>query len=138
MQSAYSLRLMVVLIHEVAHAASSVHHGGIWEARMAKAADQAEHLGRIELASRIRSEILGYATCSWTPTASAVYQQISDAAWDCPRATFGQVVDLIRRDCGLTREGFLRRFRRAAVVYEEAQAEAEEHAKAKAAMKNEK
>jgi hypothetical protein len=120
------LDLTALLIHEIAHAAVNVWHGGRWRARMLVAAEQAERLGKGKLAQVLRKQVAQYGNPDSEVTPTMVYDEIEDILWQRPGAEFEQVVDFLRRDVGLSREDFVRRYRRARTVFEEAKAEAEE------------
>ena len=64
-------------------------------------------------------------------TAAMVYGEIENCVVSEPQVTFPQVVDFLRRDWGINRRQFLRRFRRAERVFEEAQQNVRESAEAK-------
>jgi hypothetical protein len=126
--------LVLVLIHEIAHAVVSGGHGKKWQARMERAAIAAEGLGRMELAGLLRKEIAGYSDPLARVTAAGVYSEIEDAIIGVPQANFLQVVDWVRREYGLNRQEFFRRFRRAKAVYQEARRWCRELMELKAAM----
>ncbi len=48
-----------LLIHEICHAVADMGHGRKWQARMEKAAQRADQLGRHRLAELLREEIVG-------------------------------------------------------------------------------
>lgn len=127
-------QLVLVLIHEIAHAVVNGGHGKKWQARMELAAITAEALGRTELAGLLRREIAGYNDPLARVTAAEVYSEVEDAVIDIPEAKFLQVVDSVRREYGFNREEFVRRFRRARAVYEEARRWRQEQVKLKATM----
>jgi len=129
------LDLTVLLIHEIAHSVVNVYHGKTWQRRILVAADHAERLGMSELAERLRQQVADYAKPDNEMNAAMVYSEIEDVIWENPKLKFEQVVDLLRRDWGLSREMFLRRFRRAKAVFDEAKVDAKERAKARARMK---
>ncbi len=114
--------LRVLLIHEIAHAVSSLSHGKQWRDRVEKAAQRAEMAGETSLAQAVREEIRLYneACTAVTPMAGTVYDRIKEACVSPSRPSFQQVVDSVRREYGLTREEFLRCFKRCRKVYEEA------------------
>ncbi len=113
--------LKVVLIHEIAHAVSSISHGKKWQNRMNKSAQKAESIGETKLAEALKEEIRLYTEpfAAVKPTAGAVYNRVKDECLSCARPSFDQVVDCIRYDCGLTKEEFLRHFKRSQRIYEQ-------------------
>lgn len=120
------------MIHEAVHAVAGQCHGNRWLARMEKAAATVDAIGRHELATLLREQIAAYGDPTNRVTAAGVYQEIADVVRDNHKVTFRQAVDFVRRDFGLPREKFLRRFRRTRVVFEQAKQEAADHAKARA------
>ena len=124
----------LLLIHEIAHAASNWGHGKKWQCRMERAAVAAEGMGRTELAGLLRKEIAGYRDPVARVTAGLVYQEISDAVVEAPDLTFLQVVDCLRRDYGLSRKEFLDRFRRARAVFDRERRDEAERARVKAKL----
>ncbi len=113
--------LRVALIHEIAHAVSSLSHGKEWQARMRKSAQKAESVGENSLAEAITEEIRLYTEPfgATKPTAEMVYSRIKNECLSCPKPGFEEIIDCIRCDCGLTREEFLRSFKRSQKVYEQ-------------------
>jgi len=107
----------LLLIHEIAHAVTASGHGKKWQRRMARAALRAEQLGFYELADAIRNELQNPEE----PRAQLVYNQIQDLVQARPEIQFSQLVEYLRRQYGLSRADFLRRFRKAQEVYREAQ-----------------
>ena len=122
--------LHLVLIHEIAHAAASLGHDRKWLARMRKAADQAERIGRTELAEMLRKEATGYEESKALGVGSHadVYGQIEDLVVieGMHDSDFLEVVDLVRRYAGDTRADFLANYRRARKVYDKAVREAKQ------------
>lgn len=117
--------LDAVLIHEISHAAASPDHGKRWQARMEQAAQTADAMGRAGLAKLLREEIQGYqAALPVTP--SEVYAEIKSAVGDSPARRFSEVLDSVRREYGLSRRDFLRRFRRARQAFDDAKQAEEE------------
>ncbi len=116
--------LKVCLIHEIAHAVSSLGHGKEWQDRVEKAARKAETIGETSVAEALREEIRVYTESfgAARPTANLVYTRIRSERLGCPTHTFDQVVDSIRNDFGLTREEFLRSFKRSREVFEQTKA----------------
>ena len=123
--------LTALLIHEICHAVTHGYHGQRWQQRMQRAAQDADDRGMTAIADLLRKEIAGYQDGFWV-TATEVYNQISDAVSENSKATFVQVVDFLRRQYGLSRPQFLKRFHRARTVFAEAKREAKETAKIKA------
>jgi hypothetical protein len=123
--------LLALLIHEIAHAISNDFHGKRWLQRMEKAASHADQQGLPTLAALLRQQIVGYQD-GFRMTAAMMYGEIENCVVSEPQVTFPQVVDFLRRDWGVNRNQFLRRFRRAERVFEEAQRNVRESAEAKA------
>jgi hypothetical protein len=119
-------RLRELLIHEITHAVSSGRHGKKWQVRMEMAAKRAVSLQMENLAALLRKDIEAYQdpTRSYYVTAALVYSQISEAVILCPEATFGQVIDWVRLQNGMSEQAFLERFKRARRVYDRAQKDA--------------
>jgi len=114
--------LRVCLIHEIAHAVSSLGHGKEWQDRVEKAARKAETIGETSMAEALREEVRVYTEPfgAATATAEMVYSRIKSERLCCPTHGFDQIVDSIRNDFGLTREEFLRQFKRSREVFESA------------------
>jgi hypothetical protein len=123
-------RQKLLLIHEIAHAVVGPHHGKRWFKRMEKATLQAEQLGDGPLAALLRKEVEGYHD-AYVLTAAGIYTAIGDTVWENANATFFQTIDFVRRDFGMSRLDFLKRFARAEKVYERARRDALEEAAAK-------
>lgn len=126
--------LSVLLIHEIVHAVTEECHGKRWFRRMEQAADEAAEQGLKTLARLIHEEIAGYKD-GWRPTASSIYRQIENCVREQPGFAFEQVMDHVRRDWGLSREDFLRRFRRANRIFEETKREERESAERRAQLR---
>jgi hypothetical protein len=122
----------VLLIHEICHAATNQGHGKKWLKRMEKAAATAEALGYNEIAALLREQIAAYGDPNNRITAADVYRQIEDVVWQDQSVTFHNAVDFVRRDYGLTRQEFLKRFRRARAVFGRERRDARESARMKA------
>jgi len=122
--------LTALLIHEVGHAATDDYHGKRWTDRMEKAAIQAQELCLGTVARLLREEINGYKD-AFPMTASMVYDRLELAVFVNRSLTFTQIVELLRRDYGFTREQFLKRFRRAERVFEQAKRDAKAMAEKK-------
>lgn len=125
-----------LIIHESAHAVAGGDHGKRWMARMEKAAADAERMGMAGVANTLREQIAGYGD-GFKPAPTTVYNELVDAVVHQPQMSFEQAVDFVRRGYGLSRDEFVRRFRRAAVVYDEARQYVEERARAKTAWAEE-
>ena len=126
--------LLALLIHEIAHAASNDCHGRRWLNKMEEAAnDAADRLGQVALASLLREQIAGYQD-DFRVTAAMLYNEIENCVFEQPYISFSQVVDFLRRDYGLSQDDFLRRFRRAERVFEQAKQDARESAEKKAKL----
>ncbi len=123
--------LLALLIHEIAHAVSNDFHGKRWLQRMEKAASRAEQQGPPTLAALLREQIVGYRD-GFRMTAAMMYGEIENCVFSKFQVTFPQVVDFLRRNFGISRDQFLRCFRRAEGVFEEAQRDVRESAEAKA------
>lgn len=121
-----------LLIHEIAHAVTNGGHGTRWQTRMERAAAKAAALGRPALTRLLREQVAGYDDPLSRVSAGLVYQEIADALAEAPDAAFMQVIDWLRWTFGLSRQEFLRRFRRAKAVYNEVREAAEDRAKARA------
>ena len=125
--------LLALLIHEIAHAASNDCHGRSWLNKMEEAANDADRLGQAALASLLRAQIAGYQD-DFRVTAAMLYNEIENCVFEQPYISFSQVVDFLRRDYGLSQDDFLRRFRRAERVFEQAKQDARESAEKKAKL----
>jgi hypothetical protein len=114
--------LRVCLIHEIAHAVSSLGHGKEWQDRVEKAAMKAETIGETSVAEALREEVRVYTEPfgAIKPTPNQVYARIKNERLGCPTHSFDQVVDAIRNDFGLTREEFLREFKKSREVFDSA------------------
>ena len=123
--------LLALLIHEIAHAVSNDFHGKRWLQRMEEAANHADQERLPTLAALLRQQIVGYRD-GFRMTAAMMYGEIENCVFSEFQVTFPQVVDFLRRDFGISRDQFLRRFRRAERVFEEAQRDVRESAEAKA------
>ena len=123
--------LFALLIHEIAHAVSNDCHGKRWLQRMEDAANRADQEGLPTLAALLRQQIVGYQD-GFRMTAAMIYGEIENCVVSEPQVSFPQVVDFLRRDFGISGHHFLRRFRRAERVFEEAQQDVRESAEAKA------
>ena len=102
---------------------------------MERAAEQAEGVGMAAVADMLRKEVAAYKD-SIRATATLVYNGIANAVVD-GNTDFLTVVDFVRRTYGLSRTEFLKRFRRAERVFEEAVQEAKVAAQTKARMRAE-
>ena len=116
--------LRVCLIHEIAHAVSSLGHGKEWQDRVEKAARKAESIGETSVAQALREEVRLYTEpfAAAEPTAELAYSRMKECCLSCPSPSFEQAVDSVRHDYGLTREEFLRRFKKCREVYEHTKA----------------
>jgi hypothetical protein len=122
--------LLALLIHEIAHAVSNDFHGKRWLQRMEEAANHADQERLPTLAALLRQQIVGYRD-GFRMTAAMMYGEIENCVFSEFQVTFPQVVDFLRRDFGISRRQFLRRFRRAERVFEEAQRDVRESAEAR-------
>ena len=123
--------LLALLIHEIAHAVRNDFHGKRWLQRMEDAANHADQQGLPTIAALLRQQIEGYQD-GFRVTAAMMYGEIENCVFSEFQVTFPQVVDFLRRNFGISRRQFLRRFRRAERVFEEAQRDVKESAEAKA------
>jgi hypothetical protein len=112
-------KLTVLLIHEITHAVSRSNHARKFQDRMSKAAQKADTIGRPELGSLLREDV-DMCRKQYIPYAAGIYDQIREAVIYAPEATFTQVVNYIRREIGLPKKDFLRQYRRARTVFDEA------------------
>jgi hypothetical protein len=124
--------LTSLIIHEVAHAVARIDHGRRWLARMEKAAVDADKMDLGGIAGLLREQIKDYREGGVRYTAQMVYAEMETGVMCQPHLAFPQVVDWLRRNFGLSREQFLRRFRRSRAVYDEAQRDAEERDRCRA------
>ena len=122
--------LLALLIHEIVHAVRNDYHGGLWLQGMEEAASQSEQNGAAGVAGLLRQQIADYRN-GFQVTVAMLYGEIENCVIDQPQITFPQVVDFLRRDCGISRDQFLRRFRRAKRVFEEAKQDARRSAEKK-------
>jgi len=117
----FTIRGMVLLIHEIAHAATNSSHGKRWQERMKKAALKARELGHGDLAKGLLDEVEGYKRSIdlLTPKviATEAYDQISNYVYEHPGCTFQEVVDFVRGNWAMSSEEFIRSFRRAEKVF---------------------
>jgi hypothetical protein len=109
--------LTLVLIHEICHAVTPGGHGKKWQDRMAKAAADAEKIGRLELATQLRKEIRGYQETILTGRAAEIYGCIDDTLMDRPEASLMQVADWIRQGYGMSRKEFFDSYKRFKVEF---------------------
>ncbi len=109
---AFSDNPTLLLIHEICHAVAGYGHSKKWQARMAKAAIDAERGGRPELAVQIREEIRGYQETPVTGKVAEIYGLIDDVLMDQPEATMMQAADWIRRDYCMNRKEFFDSYKR--------------------------
>lgn len=79
------LDLTALIIHEIAHAVVNVYHGKTWQTKMLEVAHEAERLGRMELAERLRNQVADYADPDNTMNAAMVYNEIQDVVWENPK-----------------------------------------------------
>jgi hypothetical protein len=126
--------LTATLIHEIAHAVTDDHHGKRWQQRMEMAAVRADYLGLVTVANGLRMEIAGYRDDGLRVTAALIYSGITDCVLDSPSVKFTHVVEFVRRGYGLPRDKFLKRFRRARKVFEQAKTDAKHSTQAKARL----
>jgi len=112
----------VVLIHEIVHAVTGSGHDKRFISRLLQCAKTAQEKGISELAALLKNEAE-----LWSPekslriTSTTIYVGIADALLQCPKASFTQVVDFVRRDVGMSRREFLRRYKRARRIYDATQ-----------------
>lgn len=125
--------LHALLIHEIAHAVSNDCHGKRWLKRMEDAANHAQQQELPMVAALLRQQIEGY-TDGFHMTAATMYAMIEDCVVTEHEITFLQVVDFLRRECGMNRIQFLRRFRQAERVFVKVKRDVRESTEAKAKM----
>jgi hypothetical protein len=111
----------IVLIHEICHAVTPhANHGRPWRQRMLKAATMASRTGRWQFAQSLRREVEIYQDAQRV-TKKAIYSEIEDCVLDLlPLPSFRSVVKLVAHRNLMTTGKFLKRFRRAKRVYEDA------------------
>jgi len=112
----------MLLIHEICHAVSTGGHGKVWLARLEKAAQKAEKVGRSRLAELLREEITRYQN----PTVGSgdAYRSIVDWVWENPGLTLEQVKKWLARDYGLLVSEVCRVLPRTEKVFRKAKNEA--------------
>lgn len=116
-------QLLLLLIHEIAHAAANCGHGKTWQRRMLVAADRADALGERALAAALREEVAGYVSAAecGSGTAAHAYGTIADAVADCSAAVpFAGLIGNIARDFGMSGRAFVKAYPRARKVYDKA------------------
>jgi hypothetical protein len=96
-----SRQLLLVLIHEIAHAVTEVGHGAKWGRRMLAAAQTAKLVGEHELASMLRMEVESYHQ-SPKLRAADVYDRIAAAASEPGVQDFLSGINSVRQDLGLS------------------------------------
>jgi hypothetical protein len=94
----------LVIIHEICHAVSpSGGHGERWQKRFLKVADMAHDSGNLKLAEAIRIEVKQYQKqlkeCpEGRLNAEQIRSEIYDTVFDCPDASFEDVVKWTARE----------------------------------------
>ena len=119
-----SRRDNVTLIHEICHAVRDDYHGKRFQTRLRQAAQQAEKLGDTALAAALCKEGEAYAS-GWAlqPTATDMYERITDVVRDVPALSFEALVDYLAQDRGFTPPELMQRYRRLRPVYDQAKRE---------------
>jgi len=110
--------LSLLIIHEIAHAVVGPSHEKKWRNRMSKAYETAIEIGEDEIANLIQKELDGYEE-SIKITADIVYGTIKDAILENPEATFDIIVEMVRRNLGITKDFFNAHYKRANKVFED-------------------
>ncbi len=109
--------LQALLIHEICHAVGYWGHARKWQDRMLRSARQAADSGLSALADILRRNVQRYKE-SHRETAEMVYTEIGDYVLDSPECEFDTIIDYMRRVRGVSREEFLKRYRKSRDVYE--------------------
>jgi len=109
--------LQALLIHEICHAVGNWGHARKWQDRMLRSARQAADSGLGALADILRRNVQRYKE-SHRETAEMVYTEIGDYVLDSPECEFDTIIDYMRRVRGVSREEFLKRYRKSRDVYE--------------------
>jgi hypothetical protein len=108
-----------LLIHEIAHAVGATGHGKKWQARFLKAADQADQIGRKELASAIRAEVEEYREPKEIVGAEGVYSQIYEYVLDTSaEVPYESVINTTARGYGKSPEELEKYYKKCKEIYE--------------------
>jgi len=107
--------LDLVLVHEIAHAATRSGHGKKWEARMEMAAQRADKIERSDLAEAIRKEI-----ATPTITADDIYHEVRDFVASYPDQDFEVMLNFVSEKYGCTVDDFLARYPKLRGVFNKA------------------
>jgi len=126
-----------LLIHEIAHAAACTGHGKRFQARLLKAADCADELGRDELARLIREDVRPYQEENHIYRgAKDIYAKIGEWVWDTKgEATYESIVGSLATELGCYLEELEKTYKRCRSVYEKAVEEYRRFAKEQEKLK---
>ena len=113
--------LFALIVHEICHPVACHYHGKRFQARLMKAAGKADDMGETELASRVRADAELCQQPARPSHARFVYNDIQDAVFDNPNAPMDKLLTAVAYRHGETLEYFLKRYRRAKMVFREAQ-----------------
>jgi len=108
-----------VLIHEIAHAVCGGWHGQRWKKRYKQAAIKAQKCGLSTLAQKIEADIQRMEQ-GFRPTPNCAYRLLENIVCDDPSIEFRVAAGLIGEQLGMDTETFLRRFKRAKAIFDEA------------------
>jgi len=112
-------RLIVLIIHEIAHAVSTDDHGDRWLKKMDEVAVRAAEVGDRRLENELREHIAWVTgPNAYDVTEQEVYAAITDAASDQPTATFENIVGWVAQGYGQDLQTFLKAYPRAREAYD--------------------
>lgn len=119
-----------LLIHEICHAVGYIGHETSWQRRMEKAIARANELGLGALVNKLKEDLAMYHGGRKSRKgdylsgyAEDVYGEIRDIIMDVPTVSFNTVVSSLSYDLSMWTREFLKRYRRARVVYKKAREE---------------
>jgi len=112
--------LLLLLIHEISPAVTTLNHGKLWLDRMSRASVKARMMGRHGLTAMIDSQCAAYE--SWDQgivvDSKLVYRKIEDCIVDHPDADYDTVVRLVSHYLGLYPEELEARYTKCHKTYE--------------------
>lgn len=113
--------LLLLIIHEICHAAASPCHGQRWKSRVLVAAKTAATIGLDKLAKQLQDEVIAYDNNDMPSLTQQVHDRLEGIALvGAAPPVFEQVRDYLLREYTLTEGEFRKRFPRAEKVYREA------------------
>ncbi len=113
--------LLLLIIHEICHAAASPCHGQRWKRRVLVAAKTAATIGLDKLAKQLQEEVIAYDNKGMPSLTQQVHDRLEGIALvGAAPPVFEQARDYLLREYNLTEGEFRKRFPRAEKVYREA------------------